>query len=520
MNFAKSKTIPPLASGRTDDGTPADIVSAWVEVHGNFCIAILLILFFLSVLTEAFRRPFWYDEMFTYSLAMMPDWHHIRAAMPPDGNPPLYVFLARLFLPWMHPEELALRFPSLLAYTASLWLLFTFVRRRYGSSCGILAALLLGSHPFAKYYASEARPYALVLFFTCLGLLSWQSATDPERPRRRYLPLLTFSVAGAILSHHLGMAGLGIALLLGEGARLLVRRRFDVGVLAAVAIGLCPLIATVPMMRATKAAILEDASVNQALTIHSLFVSYVDPSLDWIKLFLLMAFLSAAIFLAGHGLAGLSRMRGRWPWHEAAALCGGALTLVFVFSVLKFSTGYYAGPRYGFAVFVCLSALCAGIAGLFPKSVQIVLCLLALGSLPKPHRLRHAVSEEVTCLHALPREPLAIPRGVHYPTAWHYSEPEIRERLFYPFGAEKEATGQRWIESSAIIEARTLMPMHAEPFHEFLGHEHAFLMVSDDVGQPDEAEFAKYLIQHGYHEETLNIQACHDGGFKVERVSR
>lgn len=519
MKQAENLTTSSAGAHRDSPASPGEVAAAWIEVHSTAAILLLMGLFLCSVFTEAYGRPFWYDEMFTYSLAGMSGWHDIRAAMPPDGNPPLYVFLARLLLPWFKPQELALRVPSLLAYTASLGLLFAFVRRRLGSICGLLAALLLAAHPFAVYYASEARPYALVLFFACLGLWSWQLAVDPVAPRRIFLVPLGLAVAGTVLSHHLGIVGMGLAVLCGELVRLVERKRLDFGVIASVMLGLCTLLFTLPMMHATKAAMLGDVSMNQPLSLRRLVTSYTDVSLDWARLFLLLLVLAVVVFSTQSRFSALARLRSGWPRHELAALLGGAATLVAIFVALRISTGYYAGPRYGFAVFACLSALCAGIASLYPRSVQLVLCLAAFLGFPRPHKVVRAVSREVTCLNALPHRTIAVARGLYYPTAWHYADPELRARLFYPFGAEKEATGMRWIESSAIILAQGMMPMKAEPFHKFLALTPSFLLVSDGDHQPDEAELEQFLKSNGYKIEQMMIPDCRADNLNIELVS-
>ena len=384
MKLAENLTTASSGAHSGSIASPSEAAVAWIDAHSNTAIVLLMMCFFYAMLTEAFRRPFWYDEMFTFSLATLPDWHQIHAAMPPDGNPPLYIFLARLFISWLKPQELALRMPSLLAYTASLGLLFAFVRRRLGSVCGLLAAILLAIHPFANYYATEARPYALILFFACLGLWSWQLAVDPVSPRRIFLVPLALAVAGTILSHHLGIVGLGLVLLCGELMRLVLRRRVDFAVVVTVMLGLCALAITLPMMHATKLAMLQDVSINQPLSKARLLTSYTDPSLTWVMIYLLLLVLAVAVFFAQSRFGAFARLRGAWPRHELAALIGGTATLVAVFILLRISTGYYAGPRYGFAVFVCLSALCGGIARLYPPSVQLVLCLVALINFPQP----------------------------------------------------------------------------------------------------------------------------------------
>jgi len=72
------------------------------------------------------------------------------------------------------------------------------------------------------------------------------------------LPLagLAFGVAGAIASHHFGALSVAVPLLCGEAWRLLQRRRLDLPVYLAGLAGASMLLATVPLMAQTHAALL------------------------------------------------------------------------------------------------------------------------------------------------------------------------------------------------------------------------------------------------------------------------
>ncbi len=90
--------------------------------------------------------------------------------------------------------------------------------------------LVFWANPFF-YYATEARPYALVIGFLGLTLLCWQRAVRAERSFI-FVLLLALSVTGMMLSHM--MALLYIApFCLAEVVRCYRLRRFDAGIWAA-----------------------------------------------------------------------------------------------------------------------------------------------------------------------------------------------------------------------------------------------------------------------------------------------
>ena len=99
----------------------------------------------------------------------------------------------------------------------------------------------------AYYYATEARPYGLVLGFSGLALLCWQAATEKDR-RLLSLAGLAASLAAAISCHYHAvfvLAALGFA----EAVRSRTLRRLDLPLWAALSLGVAPLLAFFPLIR-------------------------------------------------------------------------------------------------------------------------------------------------------------------------------------------------------------------------------------------------------------------------------
>ena len=89
--------------------------------------------------------------------------------------------------------------------------------------------LALWGSPFF-YYATEARPYALVAGFLGATLLCWQHATESNR-RMVWVVALALSVAGMMLSHFLALLYI-VPFCVAEAVRFYQRRRADLAVWA------------------------------------------------------------------------------------------------------------------------------------------------------------------------------------------------------------------------------------------------------------------------------------------------
>src|SRR5262249_59405280 len=124
----------------------------------------------------------WNDELFTLYIARLPTYADIWSflASGVEQLPPTFHILARLCMKLFGVNPWALRLPEILGVGVMSLCLFVVVSRRSSAVYGLIAMLLpLVTHVF--YYATEARPYGLVLGCAALSLLCWQSAADDRR---------------------------------------------------------------------------------------------------------------------------------------------------------------------------------------------------------------------------------------------------------------------------------------------------------------------------------------------------
>jgi 4-amino-4-deoxy-L-arabinose transferase-like glycosyltransferase len=116
-----------------------------------------------------------------------------------EVSPPLYFMLAWLsHLASSTPE--ALRIPSLIAGTLLIPSMFLLGRRVAGERVGLVAAILSALAPFAIYYSTEARPYALVALLCTLNLIALLRVV--ELPSLGRLAVLTISCDACIYTHY------------------------------------------------------------------------------------------------------------------------------------------------------------------------------------------------------------------------------------------------------------------------------------------------------------------------------
>lgn len=311
----------------------------------------------------AARRPLWNDELFTWHFAHLPTfgdvWRELGSGA--EQLPPFYYALTRVTLDLLGSSAFALRVPALAGFALMAVCLFAFVARRASPLHGAIAVLFtfVGS---AGYYASEARPYALVLGFAAAACLAWQVATDGGRHRRLATVALGLSLALALASHHYAVL-LVVPFALAELVRWRLRGEVDRPVVAAIAAAPLALLPSVPLLVAAS-----DYSANfwarpDPRRSLDLYVDLLEPRAAWLAV--------AAVLAAGAALALLRPGREeerRVPPAEVVLLASLVALPVLGTGVAMLATGAFT-ERYAVAGVVGLAAL----LGLAARRVDTVL---------------------------------------------------------------------------------------------------------------------------------------------------
>lgn len=471
-------------------------LALWIERNEAVSAAAILGAVVLRAAADL-RRPMWFDELFTYFISRLNSVHEMLAAIPADGNPPLYYLFAHFFL-WMGlPDEAAVRMPSLIGFSVALVSIYVFLRRRFGVVAGLIGMLLAATSAMASY-AAEARPYGLMLGFTGLALVSWQAAQG--RGKGWALAGIAFGFAGAIGSHHYGIFHVGMPLLFGEAWRLYERRRPDWRVWIASAAGLSMLAVSIPFARATHLVMLD--SVKQSVNFWSRPEAW--HLFDYFRMvsWWALGVVAAALWVSRRG-AGPVKRRTAMPPSEIAAAAGLALLLELVLVVTAVATGYFQ-PRYaiggtiGVAVLVVVwMYTCGGRRDrLNAAGALCVVTLAVLGFVPFEAREYRTVNGRIVTA-AMDRngaapldlesvrgeEPIVVESALGYTPMWWYSSQELRGRLRYLADLRYAVKQPDFLPELSLVANQACVPAKADGYAEFIAAHRRFLIYSFDAAR-------------------------------------
>ncbi len=330
----------------------AEAVATALEKKWLLVTLIFAEVYLAITILHALRR-FWYDELFTYYMTQLPSMSKVWSALMDgaDLNPPLFYVVTRAFQKLFGNTELATRLPAILGFLLLLLCIFHFVSR-YGSRLAGLAAMTLPLITGAYYYASEARAYGMVLGFAGVAAVCWQAAARNER-RGVALPGLAAALGCALMSHCYALLVL-IPFGLAETVRIIVRRKLDWPMLAALAAPYPLVLVYLPLLGAART----DSYDNPFFRPE--WASIADC---YVKLFgaALVPLILAGIVLAltrDHGRPSLALQNDAnpIPVHELALALGFSLVPVFAVLLAMTVTRIFEF-RYGLASTLGVSIL-------------------------------------------------------------------------------------------------------------------------------------------------------------------
>lgn len=111
-------------------------------------------------------KDFWFDEAYTYQVAILPlNW--LLEATLSDNNPPLF-FLIIHFLAKIWPDQLLLRIPSLVSQLLTTIIIFKIAKQQFSPKLASLATLAFAISPLTLSLASEARPHSIAILLAAL----------------------------------------------------------------------------------------------------------------------------------------------------------------------------------------------------------------------------------------------------------------------------------------------------------------------------------------------------------------
>jgi hypothetical protein len=216
-------------------------------------MALLLLVSAAASLFCSRNKLLWFDEILVKWTDSVPTARqvadiqiHYPVSLDPIGYHEIEHAAVRLF----GSNAFGLRLPSVLGFLAMQMCLFFFARRIAGTVAGLIA-LAFPVFTGAFYYSSEARPYGLILGFSAVAIVSWQSAVMLDR--RRVVSLFTLAIALILVInvHYYGFL-VTIPLFAAELSRTIMNRRIDRSVWAALLAGSCGIIFVLPSLPAAR----------------------------------------------------------------------------------------------------------------------------------------------------------------------------------------------------------------------------------------------------------------------------
>ncbi|MBI5711123.1 MAG: glycosyltransferase family 39 protein [Candidatus Eisenbacteria bacterium] len=324
---------------------------------------------------EALATRFWFDEIFTLSIARagLPGLFGLAAA---DVHPPLHYLAVWAWRALGGEGDLWLRTLSILFGAATVAVTAGLARGMFDRRTALVAAALLAVHRSHVYFSAESRMY--VLLWLCYALLLWFAWRWIERGRRWDAVGFALAATAALYTHYQAAIVLSWVGIWGLIALHRDRRRLLqwIGLSLAVAVLFAPQLPTflAQLHRVQVARWAPPASpggLHDFLRQMSFGASYLIPPL---------------ILLAALPLFNRQRRRG------------ASLLWMFGFPLLLYSyvdslrAGYLFTPRYMFFILPAWCALiAAGATGLrwkWPRRA-VTLAVLALGlrslALHQPH---------------------------------------------------------------------------------------------------------------------------------------
>jgi len=156
------------------------------------------------------EKILWFDEFLAGNLVRHP-WRELLSAVRAEAHPPLYFALLKAWTGIFGDGPLGMRSLSVAAGTAAVAVVADAVRRARGESAALAAAVLVAFSTVQLDQASEAKPYAVLAFFT--ALLVRTVIRDREAPSGGSLAA-SIAAGAALASTHFygGVAAGAIAL--------------------------------------------------------------------------------------------------------------------------------------------------------------------------------------------------------------------------------------------------------------------------------------------------------------------
>ena len=452
----------------------------------------------IRLFAAASVAPFWYDEILTRTIVAQTSLADAMRALldGADSHTPVFYLMEFCSLRLFRCEELALRFPSVIAFEVTLISIFLYSRRRWTEFEALACAAVLVATAAFQQYAAEARAYSILL-----ACISWALVCYDRMPSRIWTIALALTFFGAGAIHYYALLSV-VPFALAELGHTWSQRVFRWEAWAAMACVLVPLAITWRFLARLRS--LYGATFWAQLAPESLPAAYgellcIGAVSGSIVSLILLVVQSRQILLA---------LRGREPFQDTSGgvLRAGLLLLPIVgYLAAAFLHGPLV-PRYVIATILGV-ALTAGSFRVGPGSAKIIVFSFlafhaAIGeaffwnSLHLRLAARPTASAEGLIQSAGHLDlRVVVAHGLLFLPLQKYGSPQLQTRLVYLVDARKavEYSGTDSVDKNLAV-LRRYAPISAIDFDEFRNKHSEFLVFTRKV-YPDLDWLSPYLAR-------------------------
>jgi hypothetical protein len=409
-------------AGRAEPASmsPADSVRSTALVLGILTILYGVLIF------DKIGRHLWFDELFTYYIAQEPTLPRLFDALAhTDLNPPLIYLLVRMFHASFGASELVTRIPVALAFYLGCVGAIFFLKRRIGIWWSAAAILLFWSTPYMKY-ATEARPYGLLIGFFSLVLIGYDRSGSDAR-RRWAVPCIAAGNIGMMLSHVFAPLSI-LPFCAAEAVRSFVRRRIDWAVWGALLLPLLGSFAYIPAARNFERIYFPQLYQASGLQLQYFFerlgLLYVFPGLP----------IALALAVVAMRFSSAQGKRAPWKW-SWVAWAATTLATPAVLTCLLMRTGGAFWERYcitsALSFYLLVVAALAAMTGFRRNSAIAASLIFCTVSPVLPPRADSPIAPSRGLESIRHDLPFVAASGVTFLEMDHYQSSGFQSRLYY-----------------------------------------------------------------------------------------
>lgn len=451
-------------------------ITALVEDYAGWLVLGFSVVYWAATYHVASTLRLWNDEIVTRYMVALPQGaliHALKAGA--DGQPPLFFLLTGLA--GSNGSPVGLRLPGMIGMWVAGLCLYVLVSRQTSRTSGVFAMLL----PFllgTRQYATDARPYGLLLGAVALTCVCWQAAADtqPGTPPRRWLvPMLWLAATFTVSISYYGILAL-VPLGIGEFVRWRHKSAPDLPVWAALAFSAFPLALEFPIVRGLKATLPVFWSQPNLLgSSYQYYQTILEPAAPFAAALLIAALLALYFTRDSPGVS----LRLPAAHHIAAVAAFAALPVLYVL------VGLYSGafvPRYAIAGAL---GICAGLAYVISRhrTLAAICTLLAFAQFAtlEARQFRKTIPPRTIDLPQTPGTdslPVVVSAPNDFIETSYYAAPSLAARLYYI--AEPELA-LHYVNTDVVdLVARRLAqirPLHVVSYAAFTATHPRFLVL-------------------------------------------